>query len=157
MAGIKGMDSLLRKLNKISDVAKSEIMEKAVKSGAKVVQAQAKELAPVDTGELRNSIKVKTNVENGKIQGIVYTNKEYAPYVEFGTGPVGEANKPDLPPEVASEITYKQEGWHTPRGYTQGQKPQPFLYPALESSKDKVNKAVKNSIRKEINKIARGG
>ena len=44
-------------------------------------EANAKEICPVDTGRLRNSI---THTQDGD-NAYIGTNVEYAPYVEFGT------------------------------------------------------------------------
>lgn len=45
-------------------------------------ETYAKQLCPVDTGNLRNSITHKQMDENTEVIG---TNVEYAPYVELGT------------------------------------------------------------------------
>lgn len=45
-------------------------------------ETYAKQLCPVDTGNLRNSITHKQFDENTEVIG---TNVEYAPYVELGT------------------------------------------------------------------------
>ena len=45
------------------------------------IEAQARALAPFDTGRLRDSI----NTAVGRDEVIVGTNVEYAPYVEYGT------------------------------------------------------------------------
>ncbi len=45
------------------------------------IEAQAKALAPVDTGRLRDSLATAV----GSNEVIVGTNVEYAPYVEYGT------------------------------------------------------------------------
>jgi HK97 gp10 family phage protein len=47
------------------------------------VQTGAKKRAPVDTARLRNSI--ATAYENNGLRGIVGTNVDYAPFVEWGT------------------------------------------------------------------------
>lgn len=47
-------------------------------------EGYAKDLCPVDTGALRNSITHK--VDSGEPAAYIGTNQEYAPYVEFGTG-----------------------------------------------------------------------
>ena len=47
-------------------------------------EGYAKDLCPVDTGALRNSISHK--VDPGEPAAYIGTNQEYAPYVEFGTG-----------------------------------------------------------------------
>jgi HK97 gp10 family phage protein len=53
-----------------------------VRKTAFSIEARAKQLAPFDTGLLRNSI--QTNIESSS-KATVGTNVEYAPYQEFGT------------------------------------------------------------------------
>jgi len=48
------------------------------------VERSAKDRAPVDTGTLRASIRT---LDPAQLQKVVGTNVEYAPDVEFGTGP----------------------------------------------------------------------
>lgn len=62
-----------------------ESSKKALERGAKKIQKNAKYLSPVDTGNLRNSIKTKAQTTQEGVKAQVYTNLEYAPYVEFGT------------------------------------------------------------------------
>lgn len=57
--------------------------KKGLERGAKKIQKNAKLLAPVDTGNLRNSIKTKSETTQDGANAQVYTNMEYAPYVEF--------------------------------------------------------------------------
>lgn len=47
-------------------------------------EGYAKDLCPVDTGALRNSINHK--VDEAEPAAYIGTNQEYAAYVEFGTG-----------------------------------------------------------------------
>lgn len=47
------------------------------------IERQAKELAPVDTGDLRRSI----TTDGGRLAYEVGTNLEYAEYIEEGTSP----------------------------------------------------------------------
>jgi len=49
------------------------------------VHNRAKQLCPVDTGRLRSSISWRLERVGGTVVGVVGTNVEYAPYVEFGT------------------------------------------------------------------------
>ena len=56
-------------------------MRAGISYGMALCEKYAKQFCPVDTGNLRASI--STRMENNK--GIVYTNVEYAPYVEYGT------------------------------------------------------------------------
>jgi len=64
------------------------------------IEAGAKAVVPVDTGNLKNSI--QTEMESD-LTAVVGTNVEYAPYVEYGTykmasrpylGPAAETVKP---------------------------------------------------------------
>lgn len=87
--------------------------------------------------------------------GSVYTNKEYAPYVEFGTGPVGASNHQGISPNVA--VTYTQKGWVWPDvdgGFhaTEGQPAQPFMYPALKTMESHVIKAIAADLQAGIRK-----
>ena len=52
---------------------------------AQQISNRAKQLAPVDTGRLRNSIDWNIGSVNNKITAHIGTNVEYARYVEFGT------------------------------------------------------------------------
>lgn len=153
---IEGAEELERKLNSISDGMKKEIIEKAVRKGIQTVRAEAVLLCPVDTGELRNSIKTTIEVSDDTVSGIVYTNKEYAPYVEFGTGPAGQENHSEISPEVSPE--YRQTGWSykDENGewiYTNGQPAQPFLYPALKNNETKVKKQIMDEIKDELERL----
>lgn len=65
--------------------------------GTKKIQKNAKYLAPVKTGALRNSIKTKSKIVQDEVEAQVYTNLEYAPYVEFGTGQKGAESSIDRP------------------------------------------------------------
>ena len=68
---------------------KTEAVKKAVEAAipqaltgaALIVEAAAKNLSPVDTGNLRGSITHEINPDHAKVG----TNVEYAPYVEYGT------------------------------------------------------------------------
>lgn len=64
----------------------------------------AKQDAPVDLGELRQSI--NTEFDATKIEGVVSVNAKHAPYVEFGTG--GLVEIPEGFSEVAS--TFRGKG-----------------------------------------------
>lgn len=158
MAAVQGAESLMRKLNKIGDV--SPIVMQAMKGETQRVQRTAVMLCPVNHGELRQSIKTKVEQTEGMVIGTVYTNKKYAMYVEFGTGPKGQDNHNGISPLV--NPTYTQQGWWFPGDkippadadryhwpsmstkdgktlyYTQGQAAQPFMYPALRMNEDIV-------------------
>ena len=141
---IKNLDKLITKLDNISSVD----AEKYVKSATTFVHGQAKLLAPVDSGRLRNSIHMETSSEKDKVIGRVYTNINYAPYVEFGTGIRGNGKYP-YANELDFQLAYKED-WG-------GMSPQPFMYPALKGAEKYVENLINEGIKKEINKIVKGG
>lgn len=96
MASIQGLDELLLNLSSLGGNVK-ESARKGLERGAKKIQKNAKMLAPVDTGHLRNSIKTKSETTVDGAEAQVFTNLEYAPYVEFGTGQRGRESNIDRP------------------------------------------------------------
>lgn len=151
--GVKGLDSLLKKVGELGTAVAGDTMVKAVHASCRLVQGEAKLLCPVDSGALRGSIRVSVEEQGDMVEGCIFTNMEYAPYVEFGTGPVGEANHTGVSPQV--DLSYSQTGWKTPFGYTEGQSAQPFLYPALKDNEERVKRNIANYISREIRKACK--
>ena len=140
---IKGMNSLLRKIDALGGNSQ-KALQTGIRKGSKLVQGDAKELAPIgDSGLLRNSIQEKTEVKSGVVVGKVSTNIYYGPYVEFGTGQRGEASP--SPPKSPENLSYRQD-WA-------GMDAQPYLYPALTQNKENVKSVVKEELKKEIRKL----
>lgn len=139
-SSIEGVDSLHQRLDNLDAIFRSRDIERAVQRGCMTVQAEAKLLCPVDSGELRNSIMTKVETSNNSVIGKVYTNKEYASYVEFGTGSRGEASY-----DGEVDVTYNTE-WA-------GQPAQPYLYPALKNNEDEVIRNIQRDIAKEIRRV----
>lgn len=172
--GMKGLDRLIRKYDALALSAAEKGMERAVGAAVQLVRAEAKLLCPVDDGELRRSISGMVKTEDEKVIGTVYTNKAYAPYVEFGTGPKGEASHSGISPLVSP--SYSQEPWwihesqidaaaaekygwfyiDTKEGRfyrCSGQAAQPFMYPALKNNEERVTRNIANYLSKEIKKV----
>lgn len=144
MATVKNLDRLITKLDNLSTVD----VEKYVKQGTSFVHSQAKMLAPADTGRLRNSIHQEVKTTTNKVIGRVFTNVNYAPFVEFGTGVRGNGSYP-YANELDFQLAYKED-WA-------GMRPQPYMYPAIKGSEAYIKKLINNGLQAEINKIARGG
>lgn len=83
-------------------------------------EGYAKNLCPVDTGNLRNSI--THQVDSGGPAAYIGSNMEYAPHVELGTGKY-------YPGGRQAPWVYQDEkgSWHM----TNGQRAQPYLKPAV--------------------------
>ncbi|HEW1341379.1 TPA: HK97 gp10 family phage protein, partial [Streptococcus pneumoniae] len=112
MSELLGADRLIAKCRRLASKKTGEdIVLRAVHNATiKVVQADARRLAPARDGELITSIKTRAKMDGDKAIGEVYTNLKYAPYVEFGTGPKGQASHSGISPEVS--VTYKSSPWY---------------------------------------------
>ncbi len=132
---IEGLKDVLDRFEKITN---PEGIEQALGQACALVERSAKQKAPKDNGELRRSISSK--VEG--LQGIVFTPLEYAPYVEYGTGLFAEeAGRADVPWHYQDD----EGNWHS----TSGQKPQPFMRPALDENRTQIQQILKGGITKK--------
>lgn len=121
-----------------------ESVRKGLERGAKKIQKNAKYLAPTGkTGQLRNSIKTKSQITPDGAEAQVFTNLEHAPYVEFGTGQRGAESDIDRPEGISYKADWK------------GQAAQPFLTPAYLHAKNtgEVEQEVTKSIQQDIRKL----
>lgn len=134
----KGLDGLTERLEHI---AKGEAISKeGLVNACMLVEREARQTAPKVDGALRRSITSK--VEG--LTGMVYTPLFYAPYVEYGTGifsdhPMG--GRKDVPWIYFDEK--KQE-----YVATNGQKPQPYMRPALDNNRDKIIELIREGLLK---------
>lgn len=134
---------LIEKLGRVS----TEAVENALKQACLLVENEAKLNCPIDDGVLVGSIQSEVEGNVGRVG----TNVEYAPYVEFGTGiwaGTSEYGSEYLGTGRETPWSYQDaEGqWHT----TIGQKPQPFLYPALMNNRENINRIFKEKIDEVI-------
>ena len=134
---IENLDKLISKLEKLDDV--NQAMEQA----CILVENEAKIKCPVDNGLLRNSITHYIEDNPNELVGVVGTNVEYAPYVEFGTGIYSSLGNGRQDRWKYKDV--KGE-WHS----TIGQHPQPYLQPALEENRRKIEKMFKEQIKKGV-------
>ena len=154
---IKNTDRLLERLNKIGNID----LKPVITDCALIVEAQAKELCSVNVGDLRGSIHPEVKEQNNTVYGRVYTSKEYATYVEFGTGPKGNGTYPYK--IKGFSLSYRSTKWCYTKDegksfiWTRGQKAQPFMYPALKRNKKEIKKKINDAIKEHIVKNCGGG
>ena len=131
MIEFEGLEEVLNSIDSLADL---EGLQSALGKACAVVEASAKQKAPKDTGALARSITSK--IED--TEGIIFTPLEYAPYVEYGTGLFAEEGGRNTP------WIYKDDKgeWHK----TSGQKPHPFMRPALEENREKIINILKEGI-----------
>jgi HK97 gp10 family phage protein len=159
---IIGLDSLMRKLDNMGGNVIGAL-EKAVKNTVQVAISDAQANVPTDTGMLKQSLAHGSDVkvEPDKVIGIVGTNAYYAAFVEFGTGPKGQADHMGISPQVP--VTYTDQPWvfysekFDSYVTTKGQAAHPFLYPAAKTSEPVFERFVRVELNKAIAKTAGGG
>lgn len=126
---VKGIQKALKAFSNYSD-SKNKQLEAAVQRATINIDRKAKQNAPVDTGRLRGSIHRTSN----KLSGVVFTNVEYAPYIEFGTGSMVDV------PEGLEDYAMQFKG----DGKRQVNMPaQPFLFPAWEAVRPEYIREIK--------------
>ena len=142
---LEGVNEAIIKFEELTLFTRQEVIRQTAKSTLKV-EAEAKDKAAVDTGNLRAQI--FSRFEDSGLTGIVFTSPKYAPFVEFGRPPGKQ------PPTEALE------GWarrHNLQGLEfviaraigrRGLKPQPFMYPAFENERINYINQVKAIVKK---------
>lgn len=152
--GTKELEKMFSQLSKVQ-------MKQEVEQAIQIIRSAAAEGVPVGHGELRRSIFTDVHEEEDSVIGECFTNKEYAIYVEFGTGPRGQEKHDGISPE--HHPVYTQSPWwihesqideqiaekyhlfsiDTPQGkfyQSSGQAAHPFMHPALHDNEDIVLK-----------------
>jgi len=169
---IGNLSEVLKRLDTLDAKVQQEVKDE-ISASALNIQSGAKRLAPVNFGQLRNSIYLKEQ----KVQkGVVFTvgaKASYAPYIEFGTG--GKVSIPAGFEQLASGFKGKKAGtfkdmvqaltlWVRRKGIgggkdksiayaiaisilRKGLRPQPFLIPAFQAEKPKLIKNILNVLK----------
>jgi HK97 gp10 family phage protein len=136
-------DGMIAGVKKVGEVVRDAAQENLLTAGA------------IDTGELFDSIQ-RGDVEilGDTAQVKVTAHAPHGTYVEFGTGPKGEANHAGIDPSVSP--TYRSTGWAFPLKdgtgfrYTEGMPARPFMYPAKKQTEDKAQGIIAEEIRKAV-------
>lgn len=154
---MKGYNELMAKLEAMGGSHLDEASQKIASSMGRAHQAAAKMMVGGESGELRNSIRMTSKHDNEEPTAYVYTNSDHAAFVEFGTGPIGEASggngsslkmtyakgpwKHEIKKGPRAGTVYYTNFWiyRTEEGKffsTRGQPARPYLYPsAMEVQK----------------------
>ena len=171
---ITKIDSVNKRFAKLSEDVKTNIKNE-VNASALKIQSDAKKLAPVNLGTLRNTIYlVEENKGSNEFIFGVGASASYAPYVEFGTG--GKVSIPNGYQDYASQFKNKKDGkfkdmvlalteWVLKKGIASGKqsksvayaiaisilrkgmRPQPFLIPAFEAEKPKLIQRIEKILK----------
>lgn len=174
-ASILGLARLDRKLKRMPAVAKDTIRQ-AMEQGANEIVGMMKSLAPVDDGDLRDSIgwtwgklpKGKRAIGGvtvspvadlvaslgGDLTITIYAgggDAYYARFVEFGTkASIAQGPAPDRR-HKSGEVMTKGKGGHA------ATKAQPFFYVSWRANQKKVKSNVRRAITRAAKQVAANG
>lgn len=164
----EGFEKLYEKFKSLNTAAKVQVKNEFNASALKI-QRDAKRLAPVNFGNLRNSIVLSDIGDETDFVFTVSAKAKYSPYIEFGTG--GKVSVPANYQDYASKFKGRKGGtfkemiealmlWVKRKGIGNGKdkstayliarsilrkgiRPQPFMIPAFEQEKPKLLKRIK--------------
>jgi len=113
-------------------------MKEAMFKVASIVHADAVKRCPVDTGRLRQSIRI---IKADDKEAIVGTDLDYASYVEFGTPQMVKAHG-------EHRVTDPVKSWEAKKKRGAVGQTLPFLRPAVYFNRDKIKKILKEAVEK---------
>lgn len=148
----RGLIETRREMERIVSDLHGRPMLDAMYRAVFIVEADAKRLAPVDTGRLRASITSEVRSEGRDVRGVVGSNLKYAPYMELGTGTyVGRPRH--FPPPQALAVWARRHG--LPNGFVAaraiyragGLKPRRFLQRAFEQNQARIVRILGDGVK----------
>ena len=141
---VEGLDGILKKFAALKNIDKDPRIDKALGRGGARIQAAVKMLTPVDTGNLVN--KIVLNHEK-MMEYAVTTNVEYAVYVEYGTGKLGDPTVPHTSKDSWTYYSEKLQKFIT----THGQKPAHMFTKGFAQA----HKTAFEIVRKEVMEVVK--
>lgn len=143
---VEGIERLLQKAKPPSYIHK-EIARGLHQSGL-AVQREAQTEVPVDTTRLRASIVTKLDATRPLPRWAqVGTDVFYGPHVEFGTGIYGPKKQP-IRPKSKKALKFTVGGETFIRRSVKGMRARPFLLPALDWAKGRIDMIWADTMRR---------
>lgn len=170
---IVGGRQLAEFLRQLPVKLEKNIMRAAMRAGAAVIRGEARELVPVEMGDLRKSIRVSTSSKGGTVKASVKAGDKrafYAHMVEYGTKPhLIKVHEEDRPINYkltrrrgvltrVSMRTINRRGLVIGNNFVgqqvdhPGARPSPFMRPALDNASDRAIQAFGGKIRERLTK-----
>ena len=142
---IDGMDVIIARLEQTSQNV-TAVKRAAVMEGAKIIQAEIKARAPVDTGFLRDNIVISRTFNSNGETVKVGPNEDafYARFLEFGY---------TLRARKTSTSTSRSRSVYERRGSGGKVPAKPFIEPAYLAKRAEAKEAIAEAIREAINDV----
>lgn len=141
---VKGLADLNKFLQQLPAKMEQNVLRSALRAGANVVKEEAKANVPVDSGVLRDGLKVSTNSRRGRVTANVKATGKHAfiaPWIEYGT--------------AAHKIASKGKGLFFGGLFARsvehpGSRAKPFMRPALDAKAQEAVIAAANAIKRRL-------
>lgn len=164
ISGGRQLDELLRAL---PDKMQKNINRAGLRAGAVVLREEVKRNVPVDSGDLRNSVRVTSRARNGQVSVSVKAGNSiayYARFVEYGTRPhliavddrdrginrrtgrqisITTINRQRRSLSIAGNLI-------GPSVQHNGARPKPFMRPAVDAKLPEAIQAITAKIRERL-------
>ncbi|AHE55908.1 HK97-gp10 family putative phage morphogenesis protein [Sphingomonas sanxanigenens] len=139
-AEVEGLDSLMRKLDQLPEAIGEKVQRQILMDAGEIIAELARDLVPVDTGDLRGSITVSDTIVGYDGQGLT-----------LGLGGT-------VTVYIGPQRNSKPDGWygHLVEYGTIKMAAQPFMRPAFDSTKGQVQSRIRNDLAAAIAKAAKG-
>lgn len=153
---IVGAEKLRKQLAALGPRIAKKVIRQSLRQAGKIVQTEAKSNAPVDTGRLRKSIRVRAfkrsrkerigiNVQTNSTNNVFKGKTFYGGFLEYGFRRGKRSN----------EIKRAQKNGRTLAGDLRQQVPsRPFMKPAFESKKEQAGKMAVDLLRAGVEREA---
>ena len=134
---LRNLDQVLRRVERLGAQA-AEANALAIGWAGEEVRGAAKQLAPVDTGELGRNITANSTRQGEVTTAEVISGAAHSIYVEFGTGQRGD-------PSVAHRADWA------------GVPARPYMRRALQQNTQRLRDAYAKRLRLAVRKLTMGG
>lgn len=146
---VRNLLAVTRKLEQVTGDLRGEEFLNGMREATMIVTNDAKLLAPVDSGRLRNSITPEIRSEGRVTMGVVGSNVKYAAAQETGT-------RPFMPPVKALETWARRHGtsaWVVARAIARrGIKGKRYMQRAFEKNRSKIRSLIGGTVAKIVRK-----
>ena len=160
---VEGLAEIDKALKQLPAKIERNVLRGTVRAAAMVMRNSAKSMAPVNTGALKRSLRVSTNVRDGRVTAEIIAgggkqNVWYAHMVEFGAAAHTIKPKPrkTMTQDVKKALAFN--GGVFGKVQSPGITPRPFMRTAMDTSAEaafaKAVQYAKQRLVKEVEKIA---
>ena len=145
---IKNLDQLRKMFKQAPEVCDKYLQAGTKDAGNFILQEMKKQAPQGDTKKLMGTIQL----EYKPIQARIYPTRDYANYVEFGTGIFGPKGTP-IVPKNKNYLAFKINGKWIRTKSVKGQKPNPFVGRTVENVGENIDIIFRTVLNKIINNI----